>query len=52
MFCESNPIPIKAAMFIAGLIDSLEYRLPLCKPSKENLLKIEKIMKQYDIKGF
>ncbi|WP_297575506.1 4-hydroxy-tetrahydrodipicolinate synthase [uncultured Campylobacter sp.] len=52
MFCESNPIPIKAAMFIAGLIDSLEYRLPLCKPSKENLLKIEQTMKQYDIKGF
>lgn len=52
MFCESNPIPIKAAMFIAGLIKTLEYRLPLCEPSKENLIKIEKIMKQYDIKGF
>ena len=23
MFCESNPIPIKAAMYIAGLIDTL-----------------------------
>lgn len=52
MFCESNPIPIKAAMFIAGLMPSLEYRLPLCKPSAENLAKIEKTMKQYDIKGF
>ncbi|AII14924.1 4-hydroxy-tetrahydrodipicolinate synthase [Campylobacter iguaniorum] len=52
MFCESNPIPIKAAMFIAGLIDSLEYRLPLCKPSTDNLKKIEEIMKSYDIKGF
>lgn len=52
MFCESNPIPIKAAMFIAGLIDSLEYRLPLCQPSSENLKKIETIMKDYDIKGF
>ncbi|MCI6988244.1 MAG: 4-hydroxy-tetrahydrodipicolinate synthase [Campylobacter sp.] len=52
LFCESNPIPIKAAMFVAGLIDSLEYRLPLCEPSKENLNKIEAVMKQYDIKGF
>lgn len=52
MFCESNPIPIKAAMFIAGLIDTLEYRLPLCNPSADNLKKIEEIMKSYNIKGF
>lgn len=52
MFCESNPIPVKAAMYIAGLIPSLEYRLPLCKPLAENLVKIEKVMKQYNIKGF
>lgn len=52
LFCESNPIPIKAAMFIAGLLPSLEYRLPLCAPSKENLKRIEEIMKNYDIKGF
>ncbi|BCX79464.1 4-hydroxy-tetrahydrodipicolinate synthase [Campylobacter sp. 19-13652] len=52
MFCESNPIPIKAAMYLAGLTPTLEYRLPLTKPSSENLKKIENIMKQYDIKGF
>lgn len=52
MFCESNPIPIKAAMYIAGLIEVLEYRLPMCEPSKENLKKIENIMNSYDIKGF
>lgn len=52
LFCESNPIPIKAAMYIAGLIDTLEYRLPLCKPSEENFKKIEKIINQYNIKGF
>ena len=52
LFCESNPIPIKAAMYIAGLIDSLEYRLPLVSPSSENLKNIESIMKTYDIKGF
>ena len=52
MFCESNPIPVKSAMFIAGLISSLEYRLPLCEPSAENLKKIEQTIKQYNIKGF
>jgi len=49
LFCESNPIPIKAAMYIAGLIDTLEYRLPLVPPSKENMKKIEEIMSQYTI---
>ena len=52
LFCESNPIPLKAAMYIAGLTPSLEYRLPLCEPSAENLKKIENVMKQYTIKGF
>jgi len=51
MFCEANPIPIKAAMYIAGLIDTLEYRLPLTPPSVESMKKIEEVMKNYDIKG-
>jgi len=51
LFCESNPIPIKAAMYIAGLIDTLEYRLPLSPPSAQNLKKIEAVMAQYEIKG-
>ncbi len=51
MFCEANPIPIKAAMYIAGLIDTLEYRLPLTPPSLESMKKIEQVMKNYDIKG-
>jgi 4-hydroxy-tetrahydrodipicolinate synthase len=49
LFCESNPIPIKAAMYIAGLIDTLEYRLPLVAPSIENMKKIESVMKNYTI---
>jgi len=51
LFCESNPIPIKAAMYIAGLIDTLEYRLPLTEPSIENMKKIETVMKNYKILG-
>ena len=51
LFCESNPIPIKAAMYLAGLIESLEYRLPLVPPSKENMKRIEEVLKKYEIKG-
>jgi 4-hydroxy-tetrahydrodipicolinate synthase len=51
LFCESNPIPIKAAMYIAGLTETLEYRLPLLAPSTENMKKIESVMKKYKIVG-
>ncbi|MCD6432931.1 MAG: 4-hydroxy-tetrahydrodipicolinate synthase [Sulfurimonas sp.] len=51
MFCEANPMPIKAAMYIAGLIETLEYRLPLVAPSLESMKKIEQVMKNYEIKG-
>ena len=49
MFCESNPIPVKAAMYIAGLTPTLEYRLPLIQPSLDNMKKIEEVMKNYNI---
>ena len=49
MFVESNPIPIKAAMYIAGLLDTLEYRLPLTKPSTDSMRRIEEAMKNYEI---
>ncbi len=52
LFCESNPIPIKAAMYLAGLLDTLEYRLPLCAPSHDNMKRIENTLKKYTIKGF
>ncbi len=51
LFCESNPIPIKAAMYLSGLLDTLEYRLPLTKPSDEHMKKIEEVIKKYEIKG-
>lgn len=49
LFCESNPIPIKAAMYLAGLLDTLEYRLPLTAPSVETMKKLENILKQYEV---
>ncbi len=50
LFCESNPVPIKAAMFLAGLLKNLEYRLPLVPPSKENMAKIQQILEKYEVK--
>lgn len=41
LFCEVNPIPVKAAMQCIGF-DCGGYRLPLCKPTKEHQLQIER----------
>jgi len=47
LFIESNPIPIKYAMYEAGLFPTLEYRLPLVEPSEENKRRIKEVMKKY-----
>ncbi|MCI2236624.1 4-hydroxy-tetrahydrodipicolinate synthase [Helicobacter sp. CaF467b] len=49
LFVESNPIPIKAAMYLSGLLKTLEYRLPLVSPSAENLKYLEQILMQYEV---
>jgi 4-hydroxy-tetrahydrodipicolinate synthase len=49
LFCESNPIPIKAAMYIAGLIPTLEYRLPLTAPSSDSYNRIKSVVEKYKI---
>ncbi|MGE4294933.1 MAG: 4-hydroxy-tetrahydrodipicolinate synthase [Campylobacterales bacterium] len=51
LFLESNPIPIKAAMYLAGLLDTLEYRLPLVAPSSETMGELENLLKIYEVKG-
>jgi 4-hydroxy-tetrahydrodipicolinate synthase len=42
-FVESNPIPVKAAMGVMGLLEPV-WRLPMCPPSPANLTKIEKVL--------
>lgn len=49
LFVEANPIPIKAAMYLAGLLDTLEYRLPLTQPSAETLKRLEEVLKDYEV---
>lgn len=42
-FVESNPIPVKAAMALMGLLDPI-FRLPLCPPNLASLAKIERVL--------
>jgi len=49
LFVEANPIPIKAIMYLAGLLDTLEYRLPLTAPSAETMKKLEEVLKNYEV---
>jgi 4-hydroxy-tetrahydrodipicolinate synthase len=43
-FMESNPIPVKAAMALMGLLEPV-YRLPMCHPLPQNQAKIEAVLK-------
>ena len=49
-FIESNPIPVKAAMALMGLLEPV-YRLPIVAPKPENLARIEKVLKSVDLLG-
>lgn len=51
MFLETNPIPVKTALSLMGMISS-EMRLPLCQMSEANLKKLKKALLEYKlIKG-
>ena len=43
-FVESNPIPVKAAMAMMGLLEPV-YRLPMVSPLPQNHAKIEAVLK-------
>jgi 4-hydroxy-tetrahydrodipicolinate synthase len=48
LFIETNPIPIKAAMALAGMMKET-YRLPMCPMSKENREALAAVLKTYGI---
>jgi len=45
LFLDTNPVPIKAAMAMAGLIEEV-YRLPLCELSAANRQKLAECLKE------
>ena len=49
LFIEPNPVPIKAAMRIAGAIPNPHVRLPLCAMSPDNLEILKSEMKNIGI---
>jgi 4-hydroxy-tetrahydrodipicolinate synthase len=49
-FVESNPIPVKAAMGLMGLLDPV-FRLPMCPPGAASMAKIEKVLESVGLAG-
>jgi len=49
-FVESNPIPVKAAMVMMGLIEPV-YRLPMTPPAAASLARIEKVLEAAGLLG-
>ncbi len=49
LFIETNPIPVKTAAYIMGLIDDGELRLPLYHMSKNNEEKLKNTLKEYGL---
>jgi 4-hydroxy-tetrahydrodipicolinate synthase len=47
-FLETNPIPIKEAMAMAGMLEP-EFRLPMCRMSDANREKLRAILKSYGL---
>ena len=48
LFCDTNPIPVKAAMAMMGLCEEV-YRLPLCETSEANKAKIRDCLRQLNL---
>jgi len=48
LFCEVNPIPVKAALYLMGKC-AYEYRMPLCQMDESNFARLEKEMKVYGL---
>jgi 4-hydroxy-tetrahydrodipicolinate synthase len=49
-FIESNPIPVKAALGLMGLLETV-YRLPMVPPKAEHLARIEKVLESVGLMG-
>ncbi len=51
LFCEANPIPVKKALQLKGVIDSAECRLPLVELTPEWTEKLQQEMKRTGVLG-
>jgi 4-hydroxy-tetrahydrodipicolinate synthase len=47
-FVESNPIPVKAALALMGLLEPV-WRLPMVAPKAENLMRIQAVLESLQL---
>ena len=48
-FIETNPIPIKTALYMMGLIKNDNFRLPMCRMTSENKTKLKACLEKYEL---
>lgn len=48
MFLDTNPIPVKTAMAMMGLIEG-NLRLPLCNPAENVTVELQKVLAEYGL---
>jgi len=46
MFFETNPIPVKEAMAMVGMLPKAEYRLPMCPMTEANRARLRNVLVQ------
>jgi len=46
MFFETNPIPVKEAMAMLGMLPKAEYRLPMCPMTEANRTRLRSVLLQ------
>jgi 4-hydroxy-tetrahydrodipicolinate synthase len=49
-FLETNPLPVKAAMAAMGLLEPV-WRLPLCPPKPETVVRIRRVLESLELLG-
>lgn len=49
LFIETNPIPVKTAAYMMGLIKEGEIRLPLYYMNEKNKQKLEEVLRKHDL---
>jgi 4-hydroxy-tetrahydrodipicolinate synthase len=49
LFCEVNPIPVKKAVNLQGIVNAGPLRRPLSEMEEANVARLEKAMKEYGI---
>jgi len=49
LFVETNPIPVKTAAYLMGLIEDIEMRLPLYYMNKQNEEKLKEVLKELNL---